>query len=403
MNYHILLFSSVITFMTLSINSMAVSENEAALNADISSINNFGIEFNKVVSKEKSSNYICSPFSVSMVLSMATCGAEGKTKSELQQNLHLSTDDTVMKNGCQTLIDTINDIQGVELAVVNKIFTTTGFEMKDTFKEATKTYFRSESESLDFSKAEQSAEAINNWAAANTKDRIKDIVKPDDVKSAVMIMANAVYFKGKWAKKFNPNLTRPLPFHVSETTTKNVDMMYRNGDYNWGVINDLNAKYIELPYENENISMFIIVPDEFNGLAKIEENHDKINYTELSNGRKTEVELTMPKFKIESEFDLKSTLQKLNIKDMFEDTANFHGINEDAALKVSKVIQKAFIEVNEEGSEAAAVTGLQIVPASAPIFLNHIIVDKPFVCAIVIKKIKVAIFNARIVNPTSTI
>ncbi|KAK0170430.1 hypothetical protein PV328_010995 [Microctonus aethiopoides] len=401
MNYHILLFSSVITFMTLSINSMAVSENEAALNADISSINNFGIEFNKVVSKEKSSNYICSPFSVSMVLSMATCGAEGKTKSELQQNLHLSTDDTVMKNGCQTLIDTINDIQGVELAVVNKIFTTTGFEMKDTFKEATKTYFRSESESLDFSKAEQSAEAINNWAAANTKDRIKDIVKPDDVKSAVMIMANAVYFKGKWAKKFNPNLTRPLPFHVSETTTKNVDMMYRNGDYNWGVINDLNAKYIELPYENENISMFIIVPDEFNGLAKIEENHDKINYTELSNGRKTEVELTMPKFKIESEFDLKSTLQKLNIKDMFEDTANFHGINEDAALKVSKVIQKAFIEVNEEGSEAAAVTGIGIVnfaaPSMPPPKFN---VNKPFICTIVVKFSEtIQLFNARIINP----
>ncbi|KAK0162039.1 hypothetical protein PV327_008413 [Microctonus hyperodae] len=400
MNYHILLFTSVITFMTLSINSMALSENEEALNADISSINNFGNEFNKIVSKEKSSNYICSPFSVSMVLSMATCGAEGKTKSELQQNLHLPTDDTVMKNGYQTLIDMINNIQGVELAVANKIFTTTGFEVNDTFKEATKLYFRSESESLDFSNAEQSAGAINNWAAANTKDRIKDIVKPDDVKSAVMIMANAVYFKGKWANKFNANLTRPLPFYINETATKNVDMMYRNGNYNWGTINDLNAKYIELPYENENVSMFIILPDEFNGLAKIEENYDKINFAELSNGRKTEVELTMPKFKIENEFDLKSTLQKLNIKDMFEDTANFHGINEDAALKVSKVIQKAFIEVNEEGSEAAAVTGMEIIAYALPPSLR---VDKPYICAIVAKISGTEqLFNARVINPTIT-
>ncbi|KAK0162040.1 hypothetical protein PV327_008413 [Microctonus hyperodae] len=397
MNYHILLFTSVITFMTLSINSMALSENEEALNADISSINNFGNEFNKIVSKEKSSNYICSPFSVSMVLSMATCGAEGKTKSELQQNLHLPTDDTVMKNGYQTLIDMINNIQGVELAVANKIFTTTGFEVNDTFKEATKLYFRSESESLDFSNAEQSAGAINNWAAANTKDRIKDIVKPDDVKSAVMIMANAVYFKGKWANKFNANLTRPLPFYINETATKNVDMMYRNGNYNWGTINDLNAKYIELPYENENVSMFIILPDEFNGLAKIEENYDKINFAELSNGRKTEVELTMPKFKIENEFDLKSTLQKLNIKDMFEDTANFHGINEDAALKVSKVIQKAFIEVNEEGSEAAAVTGIGFIRLLLP---PSFAVDKPFICAIVVKiNGTIQLFNARITDP----
>ncbi|KAK0178590.1 hypothetical protein PV327_007468 [Microctonus hyperodae] len=215
-------------------------------------------------------------------------------------------------------------------------------------------------------------------------------------------MANAVYFKGEWAEEFPAYATKSHPFHISETSTKNVDMMSRRAKYNWGPINQFNAKYIELPYKGENASMFIILPNEINGLANIEENYHQINFDEYSNGQKSEVELVMPKFSFQTELDLKSTLQKMNIKNMFETTANFHGISDNAeGLYVNDVIQKTVIAVDEQGTEAAAVTRSSLVGSSHySTEVPKLNVDRPFIAVIAAKFGKsIPLFHARIVDP----
>ncbi|KAK0083851.1 hypothetical protein PV325_008097 [Microctonus aethiopoides] len=389
-------------FMTV-VNGMAMLKNEDGIYSNFSSFNRFGIEFTKVVAKERSGNYVSSPVSVNMVLSMAALGAEGKTKSELRESLHLPTDESAVKDRYEKLIKNLESISDADLIVASKIFTANTFELKNTFKDVTRKYFGSVAQSMDFSKTEESASKINNWAAQSTNNRIKELVKPAHIQNAQMIMANAVYFKGEWADSFPTYLTKSKPFHISETSTKNVDMMSITGEYNWGPISQLGAKYLEIPYKSENASMFIILPNELNGLTNIEENYHQINFDELLNGQKSEVEVYLPKFSFENELNLKTTLQKMNIKDMFETTANFHGINDNAALYANEVIQKTFITVNEEGTEAAAVTEIGMVGSSlGSSEVPKFTVDRPFIAVIVAKFAKtIPLFNARIVDPTA--
>ncbi|CAG5093853.1 Similar to SERPINI1: Neuroserpin (Gallus gallus) [Cotesia congregata] len=342
------------------------------------SLDKFSTNFYQALARDESSNFICSPVSVSMVLSMVTYGARGNTEKELRNALRLSDDDQVNKNGFQSLVDTLNAVKKVELRLANKIYFNVGFDVKTEFKELTEKTFRSVSEVIDFGKSAKAAGTINAWCEEKTNNRIKD---------------------------FDPELTEPMPFYVDENTTKQVPMMYRKAHYNFGHIPEFEATYVELPYEStdssDSISMFIILPTEMNGLKACERHLHEINFKDLHRDRaRIEVELRLPKFKIESEFQLQDTLVKMGVKEIFENSADFGNITDSERLKVSKVIQKAFIEVNEEGSEAAAVTALIAVQYCLILDTPSITVDKPFICAIVATDTGMQLFNARINDPT---
>ncbi|XP_057318337.1 uncharacterized protein LOC130663233 [Microplitis mediator] len=338
---------------------MSTLDNQA-LDTVATGISKFSTEFYKSLAEDETSNFICSPLSVSMVLSMVTYGARGQTEKELRSALRLSKDDQINKNGFQSLIDTLNAVKKVELRLANKIYFNTGFDVKSEFKVLTETTFRSVSEIIDFGKTEEASKTINSWCEEKTNNRIKDVIQPNDLTGAEMVLVNAVYFKGHWKKKFDPTSTSPKPFHIDENTTKDVPMMYQNAYYKFNELPALEATCIELPYKSNNssdsISMFIILPNQIKGLKKIESNLHEINFKDLHNRRSMEITLLLPKFKVESRFELQNTLSKMGVKEIFEDSADLRGIAEPAQLKVSKVFQKAFIEVNEDGSEAAAVT-----------------------------------------------
>ncbi|XP_053596780.1 leukocyte elastase inhibitor-like isoform X1 [Microplitis demolitor] len=397
------LFSGIIAALSVAGSlSDCVQSDEPALKAVSTAANKFSNNFYKAVADSESGNFICSPVSVDIVLSMTNFGARGNTQKQLESSLSLPCDKTVAKQGFQQLINSFNDVKGAELKLANKVFTASGSKLLSDFQEVTKTYFGSESQSVDFTNTEQAAATINNWCADKTNNRITELFKPSDVEGFLLVLVNAVYFKGKWADKFNPEWTRSSPFHVDENTTKDVQMMYKMADFNWGYIKTLKAKYIELPYEstneNEAISMFIILPDQHSGLRDVENNIQNINFAELE-GSKSEVALHLPKFKIESKLDLKPILRNMGITEIFDDTADLSGIMENTELKVSKVIQKAFIEVNEEGSEAAAVTGMGFVFMSMP---PQFTVDRPFLCSIVKKSTGTQLFNARVIDPIAS-
>jgi serpin B len=358
--------------------------------------------FKNLASKNQDKNFISSPLSAHAVLSMAAYGAGGNTAVQMRQSLALPEDDTVGRAGFENLFDALNNTPNVTLEVANKIYVQKGLKLKAEYKQLTAGTFRSEAAEMDVSKPEEVVKDVNAWADEKTHHKINKILEQDDVtQDSRMFMLNAVYFKGNWKTKFDKKLTQDRPFHVNEKTEKQVPTMFINGNFYYGELPDLKAKFIELPYDNEDLKMVIIVPNEINGLKDIEENLESFNQTRLaSSGYNTDVLLYLPKFKIESTIPLEEPLKELGMTDMFNNAANFSGIAEEP-LKVAKVLQKAFIEVNEEGSEAAAVTVMIAMPGSAapavklPIFN----VDRPSYFKIVDKKKSILLFSGHILEP----
>ncbi|RVE50397.1 hypothetical protein evm_004934 [Chilo suppressalis] len=199
-----------------------------------------------------------------------------------------------------------------------------------------------------------------------TKKHIKDLISADVLNHYTrLVLINAIYFKGTWKNKFNTIKTTNEPFYVTPTTTVDVPMMNKKSNYRYGIIKELKAQLLEMPYENNGASMVIILPEEKNGLdsllQKLAEGYDLLEdlSANLLQNSVMEVRVTIPRFKIETEIDLGVLLPKIGIAQIFDE--NNSGLtkilNSDEPLYVSKAIQKAFIEVNEDGVKAAAATG----------------------------------------------
>ncbi|XP_076671480.1 serine protease inhibitor 3/4 isoform X9 [Andrena cerasifolii] len=342
-----------------------VGDNQA-LRAVSQGTNAFSSQLFQTVVEENPGNLIMSPLSAAVVLAMAAYGARGETENQFKKVLHLPSTDSLGTSGYQALIDNINNVKENTLVLANKVFTAEKFSVKPSYRELTETYFRSITQLVNFAKSDEAAATINTWVKENTNNRIDGIVSASDLdETTALVLVNAVYFKGQWRNKFNPTFTRDMPFHINEQTVKNVPTMHRQGSYRYGELPNLNAKFVEIPYQGNELSMVIILPNEINGLPMVEKKLQGMSIADiLKQGYEREVQLQLPKFKIEKKIDLNSVLEKMGLTDMFTAHANFSGIA-DNKLAVSKVVQKAFIEVNEEGSEAAAVTGLSVRPLSS--------------------------------------
>ncbi|XP_034181376.2 serine protease inhibitor 3/4 isoform X10 [Osmia lignaria lignaria] len=360
--------------------TMAKAENNTqAFRAVSEGINQFSSSLFQCVLEENHGNIIMSPLSAAVVLAMAAFGARGETEKQLKKALHIPSPDTLGTSGYQSLIDDLNNVKVAKLLLANKVFAAEKFSVKPAYIELTEKYFHSVTQLVNFAKSEEAANTINTWVQQNTNDRIKEIVNPGDLNSmTAMVLVNAVYFKGQWQDKFDPQNTEERPFHVNENTVKNVSTMFRSGSYLYGELSNLNAKFVLLPYKDNELSMIIILPNEINGLAEVEKKLQNTNIMDiLYQGHQREVELYLPKFKIESKIELNAPLNKLGLTDMFSSKANFSGIADDD-LVVSKVVQKAFIEVNEEGSEAAAATGVHIEARCMTYGRETMMIDRPF-------------------------
>ncbi|KAK0173676.1 hypothetical protein PV328_006836 [Microctonus aethiopoides] len=382
------------------------NENTPAARIIANSVNSFSADFNGVVFQDKpKENLICSSLSVAMVLMMAAYGADGKTLEVMNKVLHVNNDENVQKNSIQSFISQFNAMKNVQLHLANKIYVKSGLEIKPEFKMITKTTFQSEIENLNFSNSAVACEEINNWCEKQTNSRIKNLFQPnnfDDDTSLVLV--NAVYFKGNWARKFDVNETKLMSFYHADNTTKNVPMMHSVGKYRYADFPELGARIIELPYESTDtsnaVSMIIILPKYINGLQTVEKNLHKVNFTHFLMGDQYEVDLFLPKFKIESKIDLKVPLSTLGMEEIFGNNANFTRITSQPPLKVSKIIQKAFIEVNEEGSEAAAVTEFELenrIGQDDVVKQTIFHVDHPFISLIVSQD--VILFSAHVIDP----
>jgi serpin B len=375
----------------------------------IAGSNEFGVDlFVRTAGEEYSNmmfspgNMMISPLSASTALTMLLNGCGGNTHDQIKSmlkypgSLTMEEVNAVYKSLVSQLLEADPK---VKLALANAVFYRKGFVVKTPFLGTMTNDFEAKIEGLDFM-ASSALPTINKWASDNTFGKIPkvlDEISPD----AVMFLMNALYFKGDWSYQFDKSLTEERPFFLSGGSSVNVSTM--TGEVGAKVVNGDSFRAVELTYGRTNFSMTIIVPEE--SLATFRSSFDGALWTGLTSSLdgmtgfgKTIV--FMPKFKFSYEKYLNSQLKSMGMTDAFDDgLANLSGIS-DEALFVDFVKQNTFIEVNEEGTEAAAVTTIGINLTSAgPPQTPTFIIDKPFIFAIRERTTNTLLFIGQVVNP----
>ncbi|KAL7076524.1 hypothetical protein ACQ4LE_004826 [Meloidogyne hapla] len=346
-------------------------------------LNNVVYENNKPVEST-----ILSPLSLSMALAMVYVGADGETNKELGKLLSEGLKEEETHKYFGKLFNNYNDNKpkNYTLELANKVFVKEGFKILEEFKKFINENYGGKFELLDFSKSVEAAKIINDFVEQTTHDKIKNLISPDSLNQDTrLVLVNAVYFKGKWVKPFNPESTQKKPFYISEGDNKQVDMMKKT-DY-FVYFEDKELQMLKMFYsgssseeeEDEDIYMVVFLPQERFGLQKMIKNLNGEKVLKLlESGRKTKVDVLFPKFKLESTHNLNEVLIKLGLTTAFGNQANFSKISKEQPLQIDKVVQKAFIELNEEGTEAAAATALGIMPLSLPPPNPEFFADHPF-------------------------
>ncbi len=359
--------------------------------------NNFAFDLLRTtVRASEEPNTFISPLSVSMALSMTLNGAQGQTAEEMKQALRASdyTMDEINDYN-QTLREALLKVDpSTQLGIANSIWAKHGFPVKETFTQTNRDYYDAEVRTEDFSV--NTVKLMNQWCSDKTKEKIPEIIKeiPSD---AVLYLINAVYFKGIWISQFKKNQTKKESFLAENGQSKEVEMMHQEASFNHAT--DDQAAYLELPYGNQAFSMVVMLPNEGKSTQDVLEHLNPSIWNGLSFIGKT-VNLKLPRFKIELEYQMeKKILPDMGMKLPFVAGADFRGIA-DAPLNISQVIHKTFLDVNEEGTEAAAATLVGIEFTTAPSTPQRVdfIVNRPFVFLIRENSTGVILFAGKIGN-----
>ncbi|XP_063702034.1 antichymotrypsin-2-like isoform X3 [Culicoides brevitarsis] len=362
----------------------------------------FGADLYKELASDPSENVVFSPMSIQTCLSMVYMAAKGRTFEEIGNVLKYgaSGNKQEVAKVFQDILEGTEKEKGLEIA--NRIYVMQNYKLKQAFNELTTKHFKSGVESLDFAQNTAAAKQINTWVEEKTHDKIKDLIKPDMLDGMTRaVLVNAIYFKGKWLYPFNKDLTYPMPFYVTPTETVNVDMMTIKKHFKYGALSKFDATALEMEYKDSNISMLFILPNQKDGLKALEEKIHEIDLKELDSQMfKQEVEVFLPKFEFEFTRELNDVLSKLGMATAFGDAADFSELlDSPEPLKISKVIHKAFIKVDEEGAEAAAATAAVMVMKCAFFSLEptkEFRVDHPFYFVLKNKIDHVTLFSGRI-------
>ncbi|MBN2017163.1 MAG: serpin family protein [Candidatus Cloacimonetes bacterium] len=355
----------------------------------------------------KQGNLFFSPYSISTALAMTYAGARSETEKQMAKVLHFSLSQDVFHSNYSKLQSSLNSIEkngDVQLNIANSLWLQKGDPFLDTFLDVNKKFYDSDMYFVDFAKSTSVRNQINNWVEDKTHDKIKDLIKPPiPLPETSLILCNAIYFKGNWLSQFDKAKTKDDDFYLSEDEVIQVPMMSQKSDYRY--IDYGEYEVIELPYKGEDLSMVIFLPKEIDGLSSFEKNicADTVSLwiDQLMHTYECEVIVTIPKFKTTCELELAPTLSQMGMYDAFSPTkANFLGINGKRDLFISNVIHKAFVDVNEEGTEAAAATAVVMMKTAAPMKPIEFTADHPFLFLIRENKTGSILFIGRIVDPT---
>lgn len=375
-------------------------------NTEISqAINEFTWDLYQVLSKDSTENVFFSSASIVTCLAMVLGGAKEETFSVLAESLNLPFSEDQVKElfeSFQTWITQYQQKEQNKAETANSLWADLNYELSLKYINALSESFKSEARNIDFSNATNAAKVINSWVSEKTHGMIQDLLSSDVLEQAKFVLANAIYFKGSWLNEFDKNRTRELPFYglnkqsVAELMYKHCDGIdIKYGEYD-------NCQILEVPYKGHEFSFVALLPRDFKEFeTKISDNFLQ---TALKSVVGREVIVYLPKFEMEIETDLNTPFSELGAELIFSDNANFSNLLEPARpeLKISKILHKAKIKLDEEGTEAAAATAVvgilccasSFVPPPPPVFRA----DRPFIFYIRDNATNSIVFAGRVVE-----
>lgn len=355
------------------------------------------------LAETESGNLFFSPASISTALGMTYAGARAETAAEMAETLHFALPPERLHAAFAKLNQVLNaPSKDYQLSIANRLWGQRTFTFLPEFLQVTRKQYGAELAAVDFQgQTEAARRQINAWVEQQTRHKIQDLIPAGAVDSLTrLVLTNAIYFKGRWSAPFDKKATRAAPFHVSAEREVDVPMMSQTKSFGYASVGDVQL--LELPYgKQQHLAMIVLLPQKIDGLAELERqlSAEKLRAwtTKLT---RTEVQVYLPKFQITSEFSLNASLEALGMRRAFDpEQADFSGMSSQDKLFVSAALHKAFVEVNEEGTEAAAATGIVIGVLSErpepPVFRA----DHPFAFLIRDNRTGSILFLGRFVGP----
>ncbi|XP_026138973.1 leukocyte elastase inhibitor-like isoform X3 [Carassius auratus] len=374
--------------------------------------------FKKISEGDASGNVFYSPISISSALAMVSLGAKENTAAQMFKVLSFTnppkpdaateTEDQIHSSFNKLMSEVKKPGSLYVLSLANRLYGEQSYQFVEKFLNDAKRYYEAGLEEVDFKKKSDATRVdINKWVEKNTQGKIKDLLPQGSIDARTrLVLVNAIYLKGNWMKKFPKGATRDGQFKLNKTQTKPVEMMNQTTEFPLAFIPEMDSQVLELPYVGKNLSLLIILPneiqDETTGLQKLEKalSYEKLmEWTRPEVMYETDVKVSLPRFKMEETYDMKSLLISMGMEDVFDGKkVNLSGMSPNNDLVVSKVIHKAFVEVNEEGTEAAAATGFTEMKKSGriPKVFNA---DHPFLFFIRHNPSKSILFYGRFCSP----
>ncbi|GAB6022794.1 hypothetical protein CHUAL_006892 [Chamberlinius hualienensis] len=379
--------------------------------AQVQTLANGNLEFALNLFKGlKDDNLFLSPFSISVALTMVLAGAKGSTSSQMKSTLNLGafSNDAQINQAYQAVLNSICSNNNYTLSTANKIFAQENFPIFQSYLDILKNYYKSSAENVNFvTNGDGVAEQINSWIEQQTNNLIKDVIPPGTLSpDTVLVLVNAIYFKGIWQKEFQDSNSKLEDFTLSNGKTVSTSIMNNKDHFLYGEDNQLNAKVIGLPYAGNRLSMYVILPNQVDGLPTLKNQLDSTSFRRLLSSLSLEiVQVKLPSFTLSFKKTLNDLLQKLGMVDLFNPfTANLTGISnpENGRLSVSDVIHQSYVKVDEKGTTAAAVTVVAVIKTlsveASPI-IYEFYATHPFIFVIYDKDTDLILFIGNLDNP----
>lgn len=372
------------------------------LQSVVESSNSFALDLYDTV-RGQEGNLFLSPFSISTALAMTYAGAAGVTEAEMAEVLHFQLPNERLHPAFGTLVESLDrgsELGGYELNVANALWPQTGFQLLESFLSIPKNYYDAMLEELNYARDTEAARLrINAWVEEKTKEKIKDLLQKGDLdKLTALVLTNAIYFNGRWASQFDPKQTEPGPFTLASGDEVEVPMMHQTATFGYARLE--NLALLQMPYEGGDLSIITLLPDDADGVSDLEDMLTARNLTTwMEKIRDVKVITTIPKFKMTWRFDLASALSGMGMPSAFAG-ADFSKMTGKTDLVISKVIHQAFVDVHEEGTEAAAATAVVMKKLStgAP---PRFTADHPFLFLIQDNVTGAILFMGRVLDPTA--
>lgn len=391
-----------------------IDQSPSSLDAVVDANNRFAFDLYDSLAGDPeygNGNIFFSPYSISTALAITCEGARGQTADEIRSVFHFPGNGTVLRSGYRDLIARINSrAETCTLRTANALWAEKTHPFLPDYISTAETWYGARTTNLDFvNSPDESRVVINRWVEAQTEDRIRDLIPSGAIDSSTaLVITNAIYFKGTWEKQFDPALTRDADFLTSNGATVRVPMMQRTDDAAvFGYAETGSFQVLEMPYESGNgtgLSMLVILPRE-DDTAGITQPLDTETLQEIRQSLVFRtVRVYIPKFTMEMKYFLPRTLSEMGMAHAFTPAADFSGMDGSRDLFITGVIHQAFVEVNEEGTEAAAATavimgkGISHIEEDVPVFRA----DRPFTFIIQDRETGTILFIGRVSDPVIT-